>query len=51
MMAIPVTAKPNTNLDLADAWGGTPIKMLTFCTNEIARAKAAWEAQEAAKKA
>lgn len=51
MMAIPVTAKPNTNLDLPDVWGGTPIKMLTFCTTEIARAKAAWEAKEAAKKA
>jgi tetratricopeptide (TPR) repeat protein len=45
MMSIPVTARPNTHLDLPDVWGGTPIKMLTFCNTEIARAKEALESR------
>lgn len=47
MLSIPITVKPNTHLDLPDVWGGTPIKMLTFCNAEIARAKAAFEEQKA----
>jgi glycosyltransferase involved in cell wall biosynthesis len=47
MLAIPVTAKPGSHLDLPEVWAGMPVKMLAFCTSEIARAKAAYEAQKA----
>jgi tetratricopeptide (TPR) repeat protein len=47
MLSIPVTVKPGSSVDLADAWGGEPIKMLTFCTSEIARAKAEFQAKNA----
>lgn len=39
MMAIPVAVRPMSHLDLPDVWAGTPIKMLSFCMAEIARAK------------
>lgn len=47
MMDVPVATRPNSSLDLEDAWGGTPLKMYMFCKTEVARAKAAFEAQRA----
>lgn len=47
ILSIPLTVKPESSMDLADAWGGEPIKMLTFCTSEIARAKAEFAARNA----
>lgn len=45
MLDIPITAKPDTHLDLPHVWTDTPIKMLAFCNAEIAKAKALAEAK------
>jgi len=46
MLAIPASRRPFSNVDVPKAWSGEPLRMLTFCREEIARAKASWEAQQ-----